>query len=165
MSTSKLSNPNVANPSRRGALAGLLLGVVLLAAPHCPGPRVVAFEAPGTRRHVGALRGAGLRVARRLETRSIPSDVELWGEFEAPDGELFRMPGFATLEYTRELVGGFEKRRASSGLHWRVRFTPTRPGTWRWRWQPRHARRARTTRPGATSRSIRRRRIATASCG
>jgi hypothetical protein len=63
-----------------------------------------------------------------------PAEVELWGEFEAPDGELFSMPGFVTQEYARELVGGFEKLRVTSGAHWRVRFTPTRPGSWRWRW-------------------------------
>ena len=38
------------------------------------------------------------------------------------------------IDAERELVGGFEKRRPITGLFWAVRFSPTQPGTWRWRW-------------------------------
>jgi hypothetical protein len=63
-----------------------------------------------------------------------PAQVQLTGEFEAPDGTAFEMPGFATRDYERELIGGFEHLRARSGVYWSVRFTPDRPGVWRWRW-------------------------------
>jgi hypothetical protein len=62
-----------------------------------------------------------------------PAVADLRGEFEAPGGEPFEIPGFATREFRRELVGGFEKLYPRGDLHWRVRFTPTRPGAWRWR--------------------------------
>jgi hypothetical protein len=107
--------------------------VALLAAPHCPAPRVVTFEAPShasTWERFEVLGFAWHGAANPYD----PAAVDLRGEFEAPDGERFEMPGFVTKEYARELVGGFEKRRATSAAHWRVRFTPIRPGTWRWRW-------------------------------
>lgn len=87
---------------------------------------------------------AGGRVWERFETIGHvwaefanpfdPDEIRVDGEFAAPDGSTLVMPGFATREFRRELVGGFEHRRATSDLHWRVRVTPTQPGTWSWRW-------------------------------
>ncbi|MCZ6782904.1 MAG: cellulase family glycosylhydrolase, partial [Proteobacteria bacterium] len=55
-------------------------------------------------------------------------------EFMDPDGAVHTMPGYITRDYDRSLVGGFEKLAVRNGLHWKVRFTPDRPGTWHWRW-------------------------------
>jgi hypothetical protein len=77
------------------------------------------------------MRGAlGFAIANPFD----PAEVDLAGEFEAPDGQHYRMPGFYTRDYTRSLVGGYEKLAEDGTPYWAVRFTPTQPGTWRWRW-------------------------------
>jgi hypothetical protein len=62
-----------------------------------------------------------------------PAQVDLRGEFAAPDGTHHEIPGFVTRDFERELVGGFEKLRPRGPLAWKVRFTPTQTGGWRFR--------------------------------
>ncbi|RIL03072.1 MAG: hypothetical protein DCC71_15575 [Proteobacteria bacterium] len=63
-----------------------------------------------------------------------PEQVRLDGEFRAPDGSTLAMPGFYTRDFRRALVGDFEQLAPRPQPHWRVRMTPTQPGTWEWRW-------------------------------
>ncbi|MCC6642236.1 MAG: DUF5060 domain-containing protein, partial [Deltaproteobacteria bacterium] len=63
-----------------------------------------------------------------------PAEVTVDGEFHAPDGEVVSTPGFATRAYERALEGGVERRTAVSPIHFAVRFAPSRPGRWAWRW-------------------------------
>ena len=106
----------------RKVFPGIAL-VALLAAPHCPVPRVVTFEAPSRASAWERFEVLGFAWHGAANPYD-PTAVDLRGEFEAPDGERFEMPGFVTEEYTRELVGGFEKRRVRSGAHGRGRVTP-----------------------------------------
>jgi hypothetical protein len=111
----------------RKVFPGIAL-VALLAAPHCPAPRVVTFEAPSrasTWERFEVLGFAWHHAANPYD----PAAVDLRGEFEAPDGERFEMPGFVTQEFVRELVGGFEKRRHAgvrARARGRVREAPRR---------------------------------------
>jgi hypothetical protein len=98
---------------------------------------------PGTNVIAGAIT-AQPRTFERFETagnvwgeftnRFDPAQVRLDGEFVAPDGTTIVMPGFYTREFTRSLVGGYERLAPRGQSHWRVRMTPTQPGTWTWRW-------------------------------
>ena len=63
-----------------------------------------------------------------------PAQVRLDGEFVAPDGSTLVMPGFYTQRFSRSLVGGAEQLTPRGKPHWRVRMTPTQPGSWQWRW-------------------------------
>jgi hypothetical protein len=63
-----------------------------------------------------------------------PAQVRLDGEFVAPDGTTIVMPGFYMQEFSRALIGGYEHLSPRGQSQWRVRMTPTQPGTWEWRW-------------------------------
>ncbi len=117
---------------RTALLAALVLG---LAAPSC--------EVAGV--HVLALAPtAEARVWERFETVGFvwpdvanpcdPAAVSVVGEFEGPGGETLVRPAFVYRPYRRSLVGGFEKLAPTQRTYWKVRMTPTVPGTWRWRW-------------------------------
>ena len=112
----------------------LALLLVAVAPLRCPEPRVVVFPAPrwGGVWERFEVAGAVLGTEGNLFD---PAAVDLRGEFRAPDGSVFEIPGFATREFRRELVDGRERLEPRGGLHWRVRFTPTEPGWWRWRWK------------------------------
>jgi hypothetical protein len=113
------------------ALAALLLAA--LAPGACAPPELV-------------LRAAPLRVGlyERFESTGAllrapgnpfdPAQIDLRGEFLAPDGSRFELPGFVHQDFERALVGGYEHLTPSSPLLWRVRFTPGQAGRWRWRW-------------------------------
>jgi hypothetical protein len=62
-----------------------------------------------------------------------PAQIRIDGEFHSPAGEVLTIPAFVTRSYERSLVGGFEKLAPTSDLQWKVRFTPTEPGSWQWR--------------------------------
>lgn len=76
----------------------------------------------------------GVNVANPFD----PAQADVRGEFVAPGGRVFTSPAFAYKEYTREIVGGAEKLmpvdQGSAEYVWTLRFTPTRRGTWKWRW-------------------------------
>jgi hypothetical protein len=128
------------HPRRLQSRAALLcissLALVLVAG-NC------GFPSPGPSVMAGALSPRG-RTHERFETagnvwgdfsnRFDPAQVRLDGEFIAPDGGTLVVPGFYTQGFTRALVGGNEKLTRRGKPHWRVRMTPTQPGSWQWRW-------------------------------
>lgn len=63
-----------------------------------------------------------------------PAQADLTAEFVAPSGETLRTPAFVTRDYTRALSDGYESITPQGELYWKVRFTPTEAGAWRWRW-------------------------------
>lgn len=63
-----------------------------------------------------------------------PAQADVVGEFVSPSGQTYRTPGFVTRDYARELVAGSEKLTPQGDLRWKLRFTPTEAGDWRWRW-------------------------------
>ena len=66
-----------------------------------------------------------------------------------------RIPGFVYQPFSRALVNGSESLTPQGELEWRVRFTPTHKGWWRWRW-------GRTTAGGTETGPWRRLRVARA---
>lgn len=66
-----------------------------------------------------------------------PAEIQVDGELRSPSGEALTIPAFVAREYDRSLVGGFEKLAAAGDRQWTLRFTPTEPGRWQWRWRVR----------------------------
>ncbi len=67
-----------------------------------------------------------------------PSEVSVECVFVAPEGRRSsRVPAYVTRDYQRELVEGYEHLEALGDLYWKVRFTPSEQGIWRWYWQKR----------------------------
>ncbi len=62
-----------------------------------------------------------------------PSQADVWGELRTPTGDIVRVPAFVTRDYTRAIVDGREALTPASDLRWVVRFTPTEPGHFEWR--------------------------------
>ncbi|HYD47362.1 MAG TPA: cellulase family glycosylhydrolase [Terriglobales bacterium] len=57
-------------------------------------------------------------------------------ELRTPGGATRVVDAFATRDYQRSLVGGFEKRTpVTQEMQWRARFAPTETGIWQWRWR------------------------------
>jgi hypothetical protein len=85
-----------------------------------------------------ATQGEPFEIAlQRVVGESNPFDPDLIrvdAEVASPSGDVFTTPAFVTRAYERALVGGFEKLDPVGELQWRIRFTPTQPGRWQWRW-------------------------------
>lgn len=63
-----------------------------------------------------------------------PSEVRVDVEIAAPDGETIEIPAFAYQGFTRSpRPDGGETLTPEGPREWRFRFTPTRIGTWHWR--------------------------------
>lgn len=113
----------------------LALGVPALpaAARTADVPRIHDLEAPGR----------ALQWAKFESTASItpepanpfdPELIDVQGHFVGPDGKERRVPGFFYQGYSRALVDGREVLTPEGDPVWKVRFTPTLPGVWRWWW-------------------------------
>ncbi len=64
-----------------------------------------------------------------------PDEVRVRGEFRPPHGSVVTTPAFVYRSFAQaRLPDGREQLTPEGDLEWRVRFTPTRPGRWRWRW-------------------------------
>ena len=95
---------------------------------------------------------AALSIAVEAANPFDPDQADVWAEFD--DGnQTVRIPGFVYQPFSSSLVNGSESLSAQGGLEWRVRFTPTRKGWWRWRW-------GRTTAAGTEKGAWRRLRVA-----
>ncbi len=111
-----------------------LLCCLTLALGSCiPGPLVFAVQEASNVPLWGRLETWGF-VFPTVPNPFDPSQIQVEGEFRAPDGSMLRLPGYVTRDYTRALVGGFEHLTPRNGRYWRVRFTPTQEGAWQWRW-------------------------------
>lgn len=66
-----------------------------------------------------------------FDPASIAVDVVL----QSPSGRTQIVPAFVHRDFTRELVGGYEKLQPSGELQWRVRFSLAERGHWSWRWR------------------------------
>jgi hypothetical protein len=64
-----------------------------------------------------------------------PDEIDVRAEFDPPGGAPpSEVPAFWFQDYERALVAGRERLTAVGTPAFHVRFTPTRQGTWRWRW-------------------------------
>jgi hypothetical protein len=63
-----------------------------------------------------------------------PGEIDVRAEFVSPGGTTVEAIGFWFQDYTRALVANRERLTPAGSPSFRVRFTPTRPGRWRWRW-------------------------------
>ena len=111
----------------------LALLVLLPASARALPPALEALDAP---RHVArwARFEASARLAPEPANPFDPAEVDLRAVFEAPDGRRFEAIGFWYQGFERALVADREVLSPVGAPHWRVRFTPDRPGPWRWRW-------------------------------
>lgn len=63
-----------------------------------------------------------------------PDQIAVDAVLRGPDGKEFRRPAFYYQGYRRTLeADGTERLTPEGRASWRVRFTPTEPGTWQWR--------------------------------
>ena len=63
-----------------------------------------------------------------------PGEIDVRAEFVTPGGRTLDVPAFWYQGYERSLVSGSERLTPVGDPHFLVRFTPDRPGRWRWRW-------------------------------
>ena len=123
----------------RAILPAALLTLVSVLGANCP-----LRSSPGLLLAVAAVGPEQVTTWSRFETRGFvagpfanpfdPAEVDLWGEFRAPDGSVHRSPGFATRDFTRRVENGRERLTPRGGLYFCVRFAPHEPGDWTWRW-------------------------------
>ena len=72
-----------------------------------------------------------VEAANPFDPNEVAVDVELIG----PGGRRKTVPAFLYEGFTRsQSSSGSEVLAADGSREWRFRFTPTRPGVWRWRW-------------------------------
>jgi hypothetical protein len=72
-----------------------------------------------------------------------PAQATVRVRFRSPGGVESTVDAFWFQDYTRALVGGHEVLTPSGAPFWKLRYTPTTGGLWRWRWDA-------TTSAGAT---------------
>jgi hypothetical protein len=63
-----------------------------------------------------------------------PGEIDVRAEFVSPGGVTVDVLAFWYQGYERSLVSGNERLTPVGDPHFLVRFTPDRPGRWRWRW-------------------------------
>jgi hypothetical protein len=63
-----------------------------------------------------------------------PAEIDVRAAFVDPSGAHHETIAFWYQDYDRELVDGRERLTPKGEPSFRVRFTPTEPGRWRWRW-------------------------------
>ena len=62
-----------------------------------------------------------------------PDQVVVDCDFQTPDGKTMTMPGFYFQDYQRAYANGRERLNPIGEPMWKVRFSPTIPGTYRYR--------------------------------
>jgi hypothetical protein len=62
-----------------------------------------------------------------------PQDIRLDAQFESPSGETMVVPGFYYQDFNFTIANGTQTMRPDGDPTWRVRFTPTEAGAWRYR--------------------------------
>lgn len=110
---------------RSTPLPWLILLAATLPAPGCPPSDLAVY---GTFERT-------LPLSLGAENPFDPGEVRVDAEFREPGGRILRTPAFVYQAYDRVLLAdGGESRFPVGEPEWRVRFTPTRAGLWRWRW-------------------------------
>lgn len=118
-------------------VAALVPGVAAAGRPPAGAPAVTeTLAAPRDVPRNGVFT-AGARVAPAPANPFDPAQLLVRVVFRAPDGARIVTGAFWFQDYDRALVGGREVLTPKGAPYWRVRFTPTRPGHWRWRWDAR----------------------------
>jgi hypothetical protein len=69
----------------------------------------------------------------RYEAPFDPDSVDVWAEFESPGGKRARADAFFFQDYYRQEDAPRDRLVPQGPPGWRVRFTPTEPGAWRYR--------------------------------
>ncbi|MGZ4714731.1 MAG: DUF5060 domain-containing protein [Acidimicrobiia bacterium] len=101
-----------------------------------PTPTILEQPAPRVVLRNGAFTtGATVTPAPANPFDPIAMTVE--GVFRAPDGSRVTPQAFWFQDYDRALVAGREVLTPVGAPYWKLRFTPTVAGTWRWRWDVR----------------------------
>ena len=62
-----------------------------------------------------------------------PADIDVYAQFEDPDGKVVRVNGFFTQKHKRILEKGGERIEPEGTPFWQIRFAPPTQGTWRYR--------------------------------
>ena len=114
------------------ALALTAAAAPVAAKPHAS-PRLVDVAGPGEATQFARFETSGI-VEPEPENPFDPTHADVWGHFRDPSGREWRMPGFWFQDFDRALVDGREVLTPRGEPGWRVRFSPTRAGTWTWWW-------------------------------
>lgn len=61
-----------------------------------------------------------------------PAEIDVWGVFSDPNGQITRVPAFYTQDYKRSQDGTREVLTAAQAPHWAVRYTPLVAGRHTW---------------------------------
>jgi hypothetical protein len=71
-------------------------------------------------------------LSREYDNPFNPEEVDVTGQFIAPNGEVFVVPAFFYQDYKRRLERNWEILTPVGGSEWRLRFAPTREGEYRY---------------------------------
>jgi len=108
---------------------GPLLLLLLLTLGHSCSPE------PGRKDAVWRTFERTLPIAVEAANPFDPQQVSVDAEFVEPGGAVQRLPAFVHQPFLRTVrPDGRETLAAVGPREWRLRFTPTKPGVWRWRW-------------------------------
>lgn len=69
-------------------------------------------------------------LSREYENPFDPNQINVTGQFIAPNGEVTSVPGFYYQEYKRRLEDNREALIPLGGPEWKIRFAPTQPGNY-----------------------------------
>jgi hypothetical protein len=108
-----------------GALVAILAGDGRVAASAPPAPATIAQWA-----RFEASYAPDVAPANPFD----PDEIDVRAELVTPGGKTVEAIGFWYQGFTRALVNGREKLTPDGTPGFRIRFTPDRPGRWRWSW-------------------------------
>ena len=61
-----------------------------------------------------------------------PQEIDVYGSFTSPKGEVIRVNGFLDQPFSRRLMDGAERIQSTGDPVWKIRFTPNLPGRWQY---------------------------------
>jgi hypothetical protein len=122
-----------AAPRRRLALLGAALLGTALPSAACSGESITVelLSADSTVRRWDRFE-ASLRLSVTPANPFDDGEIDVEADFVAPDGAHHTVPAFYDQRFTRALVSGAEVLTVNGDPAWKVRFSPSTPGSWRW---------------------------------